>query len=236
MGCSLSRTRFFDRFIKPRPWIPVVVTSSALLCIILTLGICYAVVSSDGHLSNDPGFPAISALGDLMPEHIPFALGFGILCVIVGFIIFFRTAQLDMSRPGSILNNIIACIGWLALPWLFIMGAIPDSVSQWHFIGAGLAMLLLNVYLFSVSLLAIIWSCCGRPSDPRVSRQGIAYALYAWSALMCVLSVTLFGYWFAADNELTQLEWAGVGVIFAAFAPWIAFFALLRDQGYVELK
>lgn len=214
-------------------WLRLVTISMAFLVIAITLGVCYGMASSEGHLDY-PGLPSISALGDHMPEHVVFAVGFALVATCMAVSIVWRMMQLDSGDgSGKVANICIACVGWLGCPFLIVMGAIPDSSSAGviHFISAGIAMGTFAIYLISASVFALVLSLSHRFTaiDARVPRV-LRICCYIWSIVVATISISLFLYWMMGNQDQNEFEWAGVAILFVAFLPYCLFFSLRSDK------
>lgn len=228
---ELSIWQFFQR----RPLLCVVTLASILVLIVATLTVCFFV--SRPHVNWARRLPAISALGNLMPEHIPFAIGFTLISLLFGLVVFIRAGQLDAASPGSVTNILIAALGWFGVPALIVMGCVPDSVSESHFIGAGVAMVCFALHAILTSVFCIVHSCCscmclggiaGQP-DHKVP-LALRIVLYLFSIAAASVSVTLFVYWMLLAHEENIFEWVGVALIFTAYFPLGIFFAYIKHD------
>ena len=77
MRFSISRTRIWKALDK-HAWLNIVALTLIYVFVALMLGIEYALASKEGHLQDARDPPAISELGDKMPEHAIFIVG--IIC------------------------------------------------------------------------------------------------------------------------------------------------------------
>lgn len=211
-----------------RRWVPIALLLSAFVVVASSLGGCYALAVSYGHLRSSSLPPAISLLGDRMPERALFIVGFAVLAVLHSLALVFRAGQLDVARPHSAWNAVGLVLGFLGLAAVVVMAAIPESSSAGavHFGAAAVGVGLLSAYSIYTAACCLVWALGGGVDGVRVSRGWavVAFASYAWAATTGLLGPILFGVWMA-DVSDTPLEWAGVGMVFASFAPLVVLFA-----------
>lgn len=210
---------------------PIVLLLLALVFVIpaATLGGCYAMASAEGHLPADGSLPAISLLGDKMPEHALFASGFALLCVVLVPVLLYRAALLEstpLTPAGVYFNWALLVSALVALPCLVVMGAIPTSSSAGsiHLGAAAIGLVLLALYLAVSSVWLGIRSCAtNNPCDASVPK-GLRIACYIWSIMSGFAGPALFGVWIT-DVSVTIFEWVGVALVFMALLPFFVYFA-----------
>lgn len=234
--CSASSTKLYG-FMSGHRWVPLLLLAMVYVTVVATLGGCYAMASSDGHLNDFDGLPAISVLGDKMPEHALFAAGFALL---TGLSAWYRLAQLDEAVPGSGANNTFFALVLVGLPCIIVMAAIPTSSSAGaiHLGAAAVGLLLLAVSVIAIHIWATLKSCQGTCSIDAHIPARLRYALYWFCILSALTGPVLFGVWIS-DVSQTPLEWAGVSMVFVSLLPYFVFFACGKSraqQQYLPLR
>lgn len=216
-------------------WRGLLLLAAALLTGLLTMLVSYSVARGDGDIEvNDDGQPAISDLGDKMPEHAVFAVGFTLLAaqlvllVLVARLALLRAAvRLGSSRsPPPLVHSLVAGLGLAAVPFLCLMAWIPDSASPVHFISALIMFGVLALYEVAFSILAI-----------AVLRRAPAWpwplALLMLWLLGCALgAVICAGYWVMSTNNV--FEYLAVALEFAFFAGYGWIFEFGRGPSLAE--
>lgn len=232
MGVAFSATPPW-RSSSQHKWLPIAILGLGYVIIIVSLSGCYAIANARDHLSGQPVPPAISMLGDQMPEHALFLVGFILLVLCLAYCLFFRAGQIDCARPRSIINLTALIIALLGLLAVIVMAAIPTSSSlgEVHLIAAGVGMLFLSLYGVLTSAMCLLWSLNPKLQlpDPKVSPP-LRFVCYCVTACTALLGPILFGVWLSnVDNTL--FEWVGVVNVFTSFLPMFVLFALHEHKG-----
>jgi len=237
-----------------RRWIGVSMVIGSVITAGITILICFVVAGgSRGIDVSHP--PSISSFGDKMPEHAIFAIGLGVVGVLIFCIIVMRAIHIDClldesSSSTSIWTQIIAelfnvfllLVGLMHFVPLVMMASIPRSDSRLHFHMAITSFAIIAFYALLHALFSFILTYLIRFFDndhpQRLAlassslnstilwvRRGVA--LLWWLSLSIVAPVFAF-MWMQSKNNL--FEWIGVLSLFLYLLPFaLEFWLAPRD-------
>lgn len=239
------------KYFDARPKIAFWCIWLVLATLLIFLPICYHLARINHHLWDDSNeIPAISSLGNHLPEYWLFAAGFAVVSLLGIFCMWFRARQLHsltLYRSNYPLSNtqiiflafnwIIFGIGVSSLCLLTAMAYTdyPETRAALHFILAGISVGLLSIYLVFVNLLATFMLLISRlapnsyslnyNSEPDSSIDSLYLRLFLYLLPSTMAGIAL--YWFIGwqDRKLPMIyEWMAFGMLMCSLCPLSALF------------
>lgn len=188
--------------------LPLLFNLTALLSVVLCLGICLAFY--EGPVMW-PVQPTISRLALSSAGYPLFVTGFTLLSTLLVAALVCRAANIDaqlMSRPARVVNRL-----WLGMAMLSVLFTLlmafnrADGTLAWlHFASAGFGMALICLS----GILHASLCCCSFAVDRGLACRA---PLYASQACGFVGAAVCFGLWFVrhiSDTSNNSLQWIGV--------------------------